>query len=67
MKDYHLLKQGDIVRVANYKEAEAIGIVVGIQDHGQVEVFWPMTNKTSVSGKQWAECNFELIEYENSN
>lgn len=67
MNDYHFLKQGDIVRVSAYNEPEAIGIVTEILEHGQVQVFWPMTGKTSVSGKQWAECNFELVEYENSN
>ena len=65
--DYHLLKQGDIVRVSKYNEPEAVGIVVEILEHGQVQVFWPMSNKTTTSGKQWAECNFELVEYENSN
>ena len=64
MKDYHLLKRGDIVRVTNYNEPEAVGIVIEILEHGSVQVFWPLTGKTSTSGKQWAECNFELVEYE---
>ena len=64
MNDYHLLKQGDIVRVSAYEEPEAIGIVTDILKHGQVEVFWPMSNKTTTSSKKWAECNFELIDYE---
>jgi len=66
MKDYHLLKQGDIVRVSNYNEPEAVGIVVEILDRGQVQVFWPLSGKTTTSGKQWAECNFELVEYEDT-
>ena len=64
--NYQLLKVGDIVRVSKYDEPEAVGIVTEILKHGQVQVFWPMSNKTSVSGKQWAECNFELVEYENT-
>ena len=63
-EDYHLLKQGDIVRVSSYKEPEAIGIVTEILEHGQVQVFWPMSNKVTTSGKQWAECNFELVGYD---
>lgn len=64
--EYQLLKQGDIIRVSAYsEEPEAIGIVTDILEHGQVQIFWPMSNKTTVSGKQWAECNLELVEYEN--
>jgi len=65
-EEYQLLRQGDIVRVSAYDETEAIGIVVDILEHGQVQIFWPLTNKTSTSGKQWAECNLELVEYENT-
>ena len=64
MNEYHILKIGDIVRISKYEEPEAVGIVTDILEYGQVQVFWPMTNKTSTSGKQWAECNLELVEYE---
>ena len=67
MNEYHLLKQGDIVRVSKYNEPEAVGVVVDILEHGQVQVFWPISNKTTISGKEWAECNFELVEYEDTN
>ena len=61
--DYRLLKEGDLVRLIGSE----MGIVTEIQKWGQVQVFWPMTNKVSTHGKKWAECNFELVEYENSN
>jgi len=66
MKKYRSLKQGDIVRVSNYEEPEAVGVVIEILEKGQVQVFWPASGKTSTSAKIWAECNFELLEYENT-
>ena len=65
MNEYYLLKIGDIVRVSKYNDSESIGIVTDILERGSVQVFWPTRNKTSVSSKQWAEFNFELVEYEN--
>ena len=67
MSEYHLLKQGDIIRPMGMSGAESMGIVVEILEHGQVQVFWPISNKTSKHGKKWAELNFELVEYEDPN
>jgi len=62
MSEYHLLKQGDIIRPAGYEtESGSLGIVVEIMEHGQVQVFWPVSNKVSKHGKEWAELNFELV------
>ena len=57
IKDYQLLKEGDLVRLVGSE----MGIVTEIQKWGQVQVFWPMTNKVSTHGKEWAELHFELV------
>jgi len=51
------LKEGDLVRLIGSE----MGIVTEIQKWGQVQVFWPMTNKVSTHGKKWAELHLELI------
>ena len=56
-KNYGLLREGDLVRMIGSE----MGIVTEIQKWGQVQVFWPMTNKVSTHGKEWAELHFELI------
>ena len=61
------LKEGDLVRVSALEDESSIGIVVEIGNHGQVHVFWPHTNKTTKSGKEWAELHFELIVNEKPN
>jgi len=61
------LKEGDLVRVSVLEDESNVGIVVEIGEHGQVSVFWPHTNKTTKSGKEWAELHFELIVDENTN
>ena len=62
MNEYHLLKQGDIIRPVGYEaDRDSLGIVVEIMEHGQVQVFWPISNKISKHGYKWAELNFELV------
>ncbi len=58
IENYHLLEQGDIIRLE-----DSLGIVVEILEHGQVQVFWPLTNKVSKHGKKWAELHLEVIEH----
>ncbi|MBG17678.1 MAG: hypothetical protein CMB52_05560 [Euryarchaeota archaeon] len=57
IENYQLLKEGDLVRLVGSE----VGIVTEIQKWGQVQVFWPMTNKISTHGKEWAELHFELM------
>ena len=57
IEDYHILKTGDLVRMVG----QDMGIVTEIQEHGQVQVFWPSTNKVSIHGKKWAELHLEII------
>ena len=62
VKNYSFLKEGDLVRMVGTE----MGIVTEIQKYGQVQVFWPMTNKVSTHGKKWAELHLELILDKNS-
>lgn len=38
-----------------------IGIVIAIGKHRQVHVYWPVSQKITKSGKNWAEINFEVM------
>ncbi len=58
IEDYHLLKEGDLVRLIGSE----MGIVTEIQKWGQVQVFWPMTNRVSTHGKKWAEMHLEIVD-----
>ncbi len=60
VEDYQLLKEGDLVTIDGARNS--IGIVTEIKEYGQVQVFWPMTNKTSSHGKKWSELNMRLVE-----
>lgn len=60
-EDYHLLKEGDLVRMVNFADCTAVGIVVEIGRYGNVHIFWPEVGKTTKSGKKWAELHFELL------
>ena len=57
LEDYHALREGDLVRVTG---ANA-GIVTKILEYGQVQIFWPATNKFSTHGKKWAEIHLEIL------
>tara|TARA_A200000159_G_scaffold49127_1_gene45317 strand:- start:4378 stop:4581 length:204 start_codon:yes stop_codon:yes gene_type:complete len=57
----HLLKVGDIIKASDSVLAHT-GVVVEIDQHSKVHVFWPQSGKISKSGKQWAELNFTLVE-----
>lgn len=57
LEDYHILREGDLVRMIGTNT----GIVTKILEYGQVQIFWPITNKFSTHGKEWAELHLELI------
>ena len=57
MNKYSAFAVGDLVRMVGTDT----GIVTKILDHGQVEVFWPSTNKLSTHGKEWAEIHMEIL------
>ncbi len=62
IEDNNFLKEGDLVRlVRSDSTGSEMGIVTEIQKWGQVQVFWPMTNRVSTHGKKWAELHFELL------